>query len=511
MTQQARTRAWTLYETGRDYNCQLNPNQYSLVRTNTEFFIGNQWLNLPDTPAMRALPKPTFNILKRVASLFIASLTGSAFRLKVEPLFEAADAAAFADTELSNLLEKFHFEYRIRDALFDGAQTGDYCAHFWFDPEARPYGGVGAFQDYRGEIQMELVDGINVMFGNPADWRVERQPWILLVGRDRVENLRREARRHHKAGGVGAIVADEDDETALYVLLYTKVTRDHETTVHVTKATREAVIYDDIDTGLSVYPVAWGNWERQRNQYHGRALVTGLIPNQIFINTLFATAMRHIQLMAFPRVVYNADLISAWTNEVGQAIGVRGLQPGQNVASVAGTIPASEMSAQIFTLIDKTMAYTKECLGVSDVQLGSARPENTSALALLQTNAEVSLENIRAGLHEWLEDIGRILLDMMGTCYGTRPVVTRRDGETTVTDFDFRVFKHLWLNLRADVGKATVYNESAVLQTLDDLRRDGVLSAVEYLERVPDRLFPRKAELLDELRAAELNGESKTA
>ena len=271
------------------------------------------------------------------------------------------------------------------------------------------------------------------------------------------------------------------------------------------------MIYEDIDTGLSVYPVAWGNWERQRNQYHGRALVTGLIPNQIFINTLFATAMRHIQLMAFPRVVYNADLISAWTNEVGQAIGVRGLQPGQNVASVAGTIPASEMSAQIFTLIDKTMAYTKECLGVSDVQLGNARPENTSALALLQTNAEVSLENIRAGLHEWLEDIGRILLDMMGTCYGTRPVVTRRDGETTVTDFDFRVFKHLWLNLRADVGKATVYDESAVLQTLDELRRDGVLSAVEYLERVPDRLFPRKAELLDELRAAQANGERNTA
>ena len=503
MTQRTRTRAWTLYETGRDYNCQLNPNQYSLVRTNTEFFIGNQWLNLPDTPAMRALPKPTFNILKRVASLFIASLTGSAFRLKVEPLFDASDtAAAFADTELSNLLEKFHFEYRIRDALFDGAQTGDYCAHFWFDPEARPYGGAGAFQDYRGEIQMELVDGINVMFGNPADCRVERQPWILLVGRDRVENLRREAKRYRKAGGVEEIVADEDDDSALYVLLYTKVKE----TVHVTKTTREAVIYDDIDTGLSVYPVAWGNWERQRNQYHGRALVTGLIPNQIFINTLFATAMRHIQLMAFPRVVYNADLISAWTNEVGQAIGVRGLQPGQNVASVAGTIPASEMSAQIFTLIDKTMAYTKECLGVSDVQLGNASPNNKSALALLQTNAEVSLENIRAGLHEWLEDIGRILLDMMGTCYGTRPVVTRRDGETAVTDFDFREFKHLWLTLRADVGSATVYNETAVLQTLDELRRDGFLTAVQYLERVPDRLFPRKAELLDELRAAQSNG-----
>ncbi|MBR4545704.1 MAG: hypothetical protein IKO14_07025 [Oscillibacter sp.] len=513
MTPRARTRAWTLYETGRDYNCRQNPNQYNLVRTNTEFFIGNQWLNLPDTPAMRALPKPTFNILKRVASLFIASLTGNAFRMRVEPLFDAsdADAAAFADAELSNLLEKFHFEYRIRDALFDGAQTGDYCAHFWFDPEARPYGGTGAFQDYRGEIRMELVDGINVMFGNPADRRVENQPWILLVGRDRVDNLRREAKRYRKSGrGVEAIFADAEaaeipgaDDTALYVLLYTKVERNHETTVYVTKATREAVIYENIDTGLSVYPLAWGNWERQRHSYHGRALVTGLIPNQIFINTLFATAMRHVQLMAFPRTVYNADLISAWTNEVGQAIGIRGLQPGQNVASVAGTLPASEMSAQIFTLIDKTMAYTKECLGVSDVQLGNARPENTSALALLQTNAEVPLENIRAGLHEWIEDIGHILLDMMGTFYGTRPVVTRRDGATVAADFDFRAFKHLWLNLRADVGGTTSYNEAALVETLDALRRDGVLTAIQYFERLPERFFPRKAELLAELRASQ--------
>ena len=71
------TQAWKLYEDGRMYNDRLVPNQYSVVNTNTEFFIGNQWLNLPDTPAMRGLPKPTFNILKRVASLFIASLTSS--------------------------------------------------------------------------------------------------------------------------------------------------------------------------------------------------------------------------------------------------------------------------------------------------------------------------------------------------------------------------------------------------------------------------------------------------
>ena len=519
MTERARTRAWALYEAGRDYNNRLTPNQYSLVNTNTEFFIGNQWLNLPDTPAMRSLPKPTFNILKRVASLFIASLTGSAIRIRAEPLdFSGdADAAAFAEAEIANLLEKFHFDYRVRDALFDGAQTGDYCAHFWFNPEARPYRGNGAFRAHKGEIRMELVDGINVMFGNPNDRTVERQPWILLVGRDSAENLRREARRYHAdplelvqpdaetwdfagVGGKTELSGDSDGK-ALYVLLYEKsVNKRGETTVHVTKATRDAVIYENIDTGLSAYPIAWGNWEKQRNQYHGRALVTGLIPNQIFVNTLFATAMRHIQLMAFPRAVYNADVVSAWTNEVGQAIAVRGLQPGQSVQSVAGSISAPEMSAQIFTLIDKAMDYTKECLGVSDVQLGNASPENTSALALLQTNAEIPLENIRAGLYEWAEDIGRILLDMMGTCYGRRPVVLRRGGGTAVEDFDFSVFKNLWLNLRIDAGDTARFSDAAVKDTLDELRRDGFLTAIQYLERVPDRLFPRKAELLDELR-----------
>ena len=77
---------WELYEAGRNYNHRLVPDQYSLVETNTEFFAGNQWLHLPQTPAMRSLPKPTFNILKRVASLFIASLTSSAVSIRYEPL-----------------------------------------------------------------------------------------------------------------------------------------------------------------------------------------------------------------------------------------------------------------------------------------------------------------------------------------------------------------------------------------------------------------------------------------
>jgi len=305
----------------------------------------------------------------------------------------------------------------------------------------------------------------------------------------------------------------------------------------VTKATRSCVIFEDVDTGLSRYPIAWGNWEKQKNQYHGRALVTGIIPNQIFINSMFAMVMRHLQLMGFPKTVYNADLISQWSNEVGQAIGVRGLQPGQSISQVAYNLQPADMSNQIIQAIDKAVAYTKDCLGATDAQLGNVKPDNTSALMVLQSSAEVPLENTRAGLYEWLEDIGAILLDMIGTYYGTRPMVRDREFEDLVlgsdgnpvldpitgqmktakvtrrvlVEYDFTKFKKLWCNVRVNAGATTYYSEIAMVQTLDNLRRDGTLEVIDYLERIPDKLVPRKAELIRELRRRMATNESNPA
>ncbi len=609
-----KTRAWELYERGRAYNNSLEPNQYRMVNTNIEFFAGNQWINIAQTPAMSRLPKPTFNIIKRIASLFVASLTSSATTVNFEPLayYDGSDtvnsegnAAEFATAEVSNLFDKFKMEYRIREALFDGVQTGDYCAHFYWNPFARPYGG--AFGPYKGEIEMELVDGIDVMFGNPNEFNVEKQPYILIVGRDTVENLKEEAKHFQKtnktretvdvsfvadneladqvgSGGQVEIGADDEDGKALYVYMYTKQTKEKKvkdietgeyvtedvvddegnivyemkdgsyvldamgekipkrkvvtefvTSVFVTKATRTAIVYENVDTGLSRYPIAWGNWERQKNQYHGRALVTGLIPNQIYINSMFAMVMRHLQLMGFPKVVYNKDLVPNWSNEVGQAIGIKGMPPGTDISrSVAYHMNPSDMSNQIVMTIDKAIAYTKECLGATDAQMGNVRPDNTSALMVLQSSAEVPLENTRAGLYEWLEDIGAILLDMMGTYYGKRPIVRTKvleepiEGETfidsetgkmqtnkvnrkIVEEFDFSQFKHLWFNVKVNAGATNYYSEIAMVQTLDNLRQNGVIDIIQYLERVPDKLIPCRLQLIEELKSKAVENPGNSA
>ena len=605
------TQAFRYYDLGRTYNNSLVPNQYSMVNTNTEFFAGNQWIHVAESPAMRKLPRPVFNIVKRVTSLFVASLTSSNTTISFEPMSlndgenledPEHNAAVYATAEVRNLLEKFKFDYRVRDALFDGAITGDYCAHFYWDPDAIPFGG--AFAAYRGEIRMEMIDGINVMFGNPNIADVERQPYILIVGRDTVQNLKAEAeqfrRQKNKGGGKASeeiwsenIHADmetgnfigvggqtemiaEDDRTgkALFVYLYTKVrheetvkdkngnpvmvpVRDENdepvqekvdgkpvfdksgkpvykmeeakemvTTVHVTKATRTCVIFEDVDTGLSRYPIAWGNWQRQKNQYHGRPLVSEIIPNQIFINQMFAMVFRHLQMQGFPIKVYNADLIPAVTNEVGQAIGVHNLMPGQDMRSVIDVIQPADMSNQIVMAIDKAMEYTKDCLGATDAQMGNIRPDNTSALMVLQSSAEVPLENPRSGLYEWTEDIGAILLDMMGTYYGERPLIRDRVIETPIQDaggnyttdpntgmwmtnketkrvlemFDFSQFKRLWFNVVVNTGATSYYSEIAMVQTLDNLRRDGTMDIIDYLERIPDKLIPLKAELIAKLK-----------
>ena len=254
------TQAWRYYENGRTYNNSLSPSQYATVNTNIEFFIGNQWRNLPKTRAMACLPKPVFNIIKRITSLFVASLTASGVAIVYDPLQyydgtnlsdPSTDASEYATAEVRNLLDKFKMEYRIREALFDGAQTGDYCAHFYWDPDAVPYGG--AFGPYRGEIQMELVDGINVMFGNPNTPNVEKQPYILIVGRDTVASLREEKRRYDKRNpqkkqgaeasiqgdteyfeqaGVGGkhelIQSDDGHDKCLFLYMYTKKTHEED-------------------------------------------------------------------------------------------------------------------------------------------------------------------------------------------------------------------------------------------------------------------------------------------
>jgi hypothetical protein len=490
------TQDWKLYLAGKKYNNNMNPNYFDTSDANWEFYSGNQWRNIESDE----LPKPVFNVIKRIISFQIASLTSSKAKLHYEPLLNTDDGeqtikdangnpielthSDIANAMTENLLDKFKFDFKVKDALLDGANTGDYCAHLYFDMTKMPY--MSQFPNIKGEIELELVDGTNVYFVNANNNKAEKQPAIIICGRDLVKNLQDEAKRWKaKQQDIDNITGDknyneqfsdngklevEADEygKALYIIVYrmkyekqkVKDELGNETeidmpVIYASKSVENAYIYQDVRTGLRTYPVAWGNWEKQKNTYHGRAMTTGILPNQIFINRMFAMVMYHLMMTAFPKAVYNRDVIAEWDNMIGSAIPVAGLGPEQNIKNIAGYLEPSQMSNQIIQTIEMVMQYTKEALGISDAALGQIDPKNTSAIIAVQKSSAIPLENPKANLYEWIEDIGKILFDMMGTYYGVRPIVVDVQGQKQLIQYDFSQFKDMWLNVRADVGESS--------------------------------------------------------
>ena len=146
------TRDWQLYEAGKRYNERIEPNYYDTVTANLEFFAGNQWRDLN----VEKLPQPVFNIIKRVVTFQVASLTSSKSKLHFEQLTHTEhegvelNPSDIANGQINNLFEKFKMDFKIKEALFDAAITGDACAYFYFDTSKKPYGKASG--DIKGEI-----------------------------------------------------------------------------------------------------------------------------------------------------------------------------------------------------------------------------------------------------------------------------------------------------------------------------------------------------------------------
>ncbi len=265
------------------------------------------------------------------------------------------------------------------------------------------------------------------------------------------------------------------------------------------RATRDTVIKKPCDLGYTLYPIAYMSWEKIRNSYHGQAVITGLIPNQIYINRLWAMAMQYVKLCAFPTMLYDQTRVSKWTNRIGQAVGVRG-NPNDAIASA---FRPGDMSLQVFELVDRTMQYTKECIGASDAALGSVRPDNTSAIIAVQKANAVPLELQKLAYFDFVESCVRIIIDMMKTDYGIRTVTARPEdgGEKQYMLFDFGAISPDTLELDVDVGSTSYWSELTQIQTLDNLYRLGIIGdAVTYIESLPEGFVPNREKILKELR-----------
>lgn len=501
---------WRKYQKANDYNQQID--LYETVKKNEAFFIGDQWKGVQ----ANGLPTPVFNFLKRVTLFQVASICTDNIKMQASPLAstsshelsEIDNVADIVTKQFESIFERNRVVSLIREYVRNAAVDGDGCLYSYFDPD------IETGQLVKGDIVTEVLDNTRVKFGDPNERRVEKQPWIIIDTRERVSSVKKRAKKNNSEGA-DSIAADTDDvgddHQALVsdkctVLLY--LYRDEETgTIWKYETTKTTEVSPPVDTGMKYYPITWLQWDYVLNSYHGQSLITGLIPNQIFVNKLFAMSMISLMTTAYPKIVYDKTRISSWDSRVGAAIGVN----GGDMNNVAKIVDPAQISPQIAQFISLAIETTQSLMGATDAALGDTRPDNTSAIIALQRASNVPLELVSQNLYQSIEDLGRIYIDMMRVYYGTRTVSVTLPTENAPLgmtipnrpmniEWDFALLENLPVSLKLDVGASSYWSEIASMQTLDNLLINNKISTLDYLERVPSGYISKKQELVEKYR-----------
>jgi hypothetical protein len=512
------------YEKGFSFNQQIG--LYDTVKVNEDFFIGNQWEGVE----ANGLPTPTFNFLKQVVLFQVSTITSDNLAMQATPMpsttpytvKQLEKVMEIINHQFAAIIERNRITTKNREMLRNAAVDGDGCMHFYFDPT------IENGQDVKGEICAEVIENTRVIFGNPNCREVQRQPYIIIPRRELVEDVKWKAETLKEDGlteirDVESITPDSekwqnkyDSYTDDKVTVLTYYFRNREDGhIWCLEATEKGILRKPYDTEMRMYPIVWINWDYIHDCYHGQAMITGLIPNQKFINKIFAMVGISLMTTAFPKVIYDKTKIpGGWDSSVGTAIAVN----SGDVNTVAKTLDGATVNPQIAQFMELCIQKTRTFLGASDVAMGDSRPDNTSAIIALQRAANTPMEMTKQSLYQCVEEMGLIWIDIMAAKYGVRKVETTMmlddpgaqplgmnlQPEPFMVDFDFSRLRDLQVAIKQDVGASSYWSEIANMQTLDNLMMNNKISLRQYLERVPSGYISKKQELINEIKAMEM-------
>lgn len=498
------TKAWSEYEAGKEYKRRIG--LYETVRRNERFYRGDQWRGAEGID----LPKPVFNIIKRVTDYLVCSVATGNYALAYtdENLpfcsSESERRAVKKALEVMTKNARYRWERCKMDSmvyglLLDAAVSGDGVVYCYWDSTAP------GDREFSGDIGAQRIDNINLFVSDVNNPDIQSQDYVMLAGRESVERLRAEARENGvDERAVMRIVADEDysegyegkelEDGSGKATCLVKFHREGGKVVFE-KCTKECVI-KRVETGCRLYPVALINWTPTKNSFHGTAPVSEMVPNQKFINRAYAMVMKHMTDTAFSKVVYDKSRIPEWTNEVGEAIAVVG---ATNVSDAVSVVGVGKMQENYLELIQNAVSTTKEMMGATETALGNIVPTNTSAILALKETSRMTLEQVTAATSRCIEDIANIWADMMSAYYSNDRLVPYGEGDEAVAEsIDFDGLRGSLIRARVEVGEATSYSASTALTILDKLLDGGYIGAKEYIEHLPEGFVLDKDMLVKE-------------
>ena len=502
------SKTWSQYEAGKEYKRRRG--LYETVHKNERYYRGDQWVSSGEE-----LPRPVFNIIRRITDYLISVIASGKVNISYSdenlPFIRSSNEARAVSASVQAMSqnaayrwERCKMDHLIYKLLTDAAISGDGIFYCYWDANAE------SGQIFSGDIVTDLIDSTNIF---PADVNradIQSQEYIILSGRDSVLSLKAEAEAHGAspsdiekitpdkefsvgAGDLGAYELDGDDEgKATYLIKFWR----EDGFVCFEKSTRECVIHR-AKTSARLYPIAYFNWYPTKNSFHGTSPVSGIIPNQNFINRAYAMLMKHMTDSAFSKVIYDKTRIPEWSNRVGEAIAAVGGGSMSDAVSVVGT---GAMQDGYMELIEQATSMTKELCGATDSALGNVIPTNTSAILALQESSRLPLEQIRSSFCRCIEDLANIWADMMCAYYPRERLIPyRSEGNVSLAEVDFPRLTKALIKATVEIGSISNYSDSSTQAVLDKLLDGGHITTIQYLKHIPSGTFGNRYSLIEEL------------
>ena len=512
------SKTWSQYEAGKEYKRRIG--LYERVRTNERYYRGDQWEGTAEE-----LPKPVFNIIRRMIDYMICTVASGNICISYSdenlPYISSPAKSALMEQGIEAMTKNAAYRWErckmsnlVFKLLSDAAISGDGAVYCYWDSKAE------SGQIFSGDIVTALVDSTNIFPADVNTSDIQSQEYIIISGRESVRSLRAQAEEHGVApdlckaispdkeyslgaGDLAAYELEGDEESkATYLIKFWR----EDGFVCFEKSTKECVIRR-VKTSCRLYPIAFFNWYSTKNSFHGTSPISNIIPNQKFINRAYAMVMKHMTDTAFSKVVYDKSKIPEWTNRVGEAIAAVG---GGNIADAVSVVGVGQLQSGYTELIEQAVSMTKELSGVTDSALGNVIPQNTSAIIALQETSRLPLELVRSAFSQCIEDLANIWADMMCVYYPRERLLPYyENGKLSATHADFSIISRNLVKAKVEVGNINNYSDSGTQAVLDKLLEGGHISAIQYLEQLPDGALSGRASLIESLKSTLQINETK--
>ena len=511
------TPIWGLYEKGRNYHRRVGI--YTDTDRNYRMYNGNQWegAKLGDVePVQKNFIKPIVKYKISVIhdNLYAINYASQNYESR-EFHKEAERYCEILNGYAAKVWERDKMDFKGRRVTKDAAINDEGIIYVDFDREnMTPVN--------------EIIKKNDIYYGNENDDDIQAQPYILIRKRMPVSNAVEFALNNGmSADKVDYIIGDNDTfeesgEAAkielddMVTLVYKMYKQDG--TVHYSVATRWVEIVKDVDTGLSLYPVAHFCWEEKEGSARGEGEVRYLIPNQIEVNRTEVRRVLTVKYQAFPQKVADRSKIANPNalNTVGGVIYTNG-QPVEDVHKIVGTLQPAQMSPDVVKLQEDLINVTRDLAGAGETATGQVNPESASGRAILavQQASQAPMTEQRESYKAFIEDLARIWLEYL--------IVYSEDGvqmEEEIPDASGEnyiqlvtvpqsVLQKLQASVKIDVTPKGVYDKFAQEQSLENfltagffnIQRLGELKA--YVKALDDDSVTPKMKLMEVIEAME--------